>query len=75
MEVLHKPFVARGPGFWWPCDTEEDARALVAGNRAGAVYRLLPGPDHCEHGIPDTKFCEPCNREYKQARRENEIET
>jgi hypothetical protein len=26
-----------------------------------------PKPGHCEHGIEDGEYCEPCNREYKRA--------
>lgn len=30
------------------------------------------GPDPvCEHGVKDGDYCEPCNREYKRAQKEN----
>jgi hypothetical protein len=28
------------------------------------------GDTHCEHGVPEMEYCEPCNREYKRARKE-----
>ena len=35
--------------------------------KALAVARGEP-VDHCEHGVKDGEWCEPCNREYKASR-------
>ncbi len=32
--------------------------------------KLANAPEICEHGIPDGDWCEPCNKEMKDARRE-----
>ena len=35
-------------------------------------WQPMPAPpEHCEHGIQDGEWCEPCNREYKLAAVEN----
>lgn len=34
--------------------------------------RISPRPDRCEHGVSDGDWCEPCNRESKAAREQNE---
>jgi hypothetical protein len=40
-------------------------------NATAEVDRLRlkyePLPDHCEHGVADGDWCEPCNRAYKEA--------
>jgi hypothetical protein len=35
--------------------------------RRNRCYRCDPDPDKCEHGVPDGEWCEPCNRDYKEA--------
>lgn len=38
---------------------------------AARLQQYEPKPGHCEHGIQDGEYCEPCNREYKRAAIEN----
>lgn len=43
----------------------------VIGNIQDAIRERRIALDVCEHGLADTEYCEPCNREYKRARAEH----
>lgn len=58
--------------------TEEAARKRAAWLADGlgevlsvARYELAEVAGHCEHGVRDGDYCEPCNKAYKVARKKN----
>ena len=55
-------------------DMREEERSKVC-EMLRMMASMIEGPTPpCEHGVADGEYCEPCNREYKRAAVESEVE-